>query len=108
MVTDFATWMLENGFDRVFRLLEKRRPGDWTPYQMEQKFSDESQYVSNHYTFVKIVEAVELPGDIMLGCIEILEWEDLEDLEKRPIRYYLLSNIELSFFPEDMKEENWD
>ncbi len=107
MVTDFATWMLENGFDRIFRLLEKRRPGDWTPYEIEQKFVDESQYVSNEYRFVKIVEAVELNNDIMLGCVDILDWEDVEKLEGKPIHYYLLSNIELSFFHEDMNREKW-
>lgn len=107
MVTDFATWMLENGFDRVFRLLEKRRPGDWTPYEMEQKFVDESQYVSSEYRFVKIVEAVELNNDIMLGCIDILDWEDIDNTEKKPIHYYLFSNIELSFFPGDMTREKW-
>ena len=49
MITDFETWLLDVGFDRTFRLLEYRRPGDWTPYEMEKRYIDESHYRDNHY-----------------------------------------------------------
>lgn len=107
---DFETWLHDVGYNRVFRMLKLRRVGDWTPYEMEQKFIDESQYESGYYSFVKIIEAIELPDkDILIGYKEILEdtYEiDDEDWKKCPIHYKKLSQIELSFYPNDEMEEN--
>ena len=44
MITDFETWMLDVGFDRTFQMLEYRRPGDWTPRELENKYIDQSQF----------------------------------------------------------------
>lgn len=106
-MTDFETWFLDAGYDRIFRMLEYRRIGDWTPYEKEQKFTDESQFKDNHYQFVKIKEVIELPdGDVLLGLAFVIDWEDLEN-ENLWINYRKLSQIELAYNPEDQNEENW-
>lgn len=107
-MTDFQTWLLDDGYDRIFRMWEFRRIGDWTPREIERKWSDQSQYVNNDSHFVKIKEAIELPnGDILLGLQYLYEWNDIgkEDCE---INYKKLSQIELTYFPEDMLRENWE
>lgn len=110
MITDFETWLLDVGFDRTFRLLEYRRPGDWTPYEIEKKYIDESHYKDNHYTFIKIKEAIELPnGDFLIGYIDVSDVEDFWDFddEKERVNYRKLSEIELCWNPEDdMKYED--
>lgn len=111
MMTDFETWMLDVGFDRTFRLLEYRRPGDWTPYEMEKKYIDESHYKDNHYRFIKIKEVIELPdGDILIGFIDVTFAEDFEgyDEDKEWINYRKLSEIELAWNPEDNKNYTSD
>lgn len=104
MITDFETWMLDVGFDRTFRMLEYRHPGDWTPYEMEKKYIDESHYKDNHYILIKIKEAIELPnGDFLIGYIDVSDVEDFWnfDDEKEWINYRKLSEIELCWNPED-------
>ena len=46
--TDLVTWLHDFG-DRIYRILEYRKPGLFTPYEMENKFSDESLYMCNEY-----------------------------------------------------------
>lgn len=105
-MTDFQTWLLDDGYNRIFRMWELRRIGDWTPYEIEEKWSDQSQYVSNECMHVTIKEAIELPdGDILLGLQYISEFDDIT--KDKYIEYKKLSQIELAFNPEDMKEENW-
>lgn len=106
-MTDFETWMLDCGYNRIFRMLEYRRIGDWTPYEMEKKYTDQSEFKDNHYQFVKIKEAIELPdGDVLVGLQFICDWEELS-IEKPWIHYRKLSQIELTYNPEDQDEENW-
>lgn len=109
MITDLETFMIDEGFDRIFRMLEKRTPGDWTPKEIAEKYIDQDHYVSNHYTFIKIVEVIELPDkDILIGYKDLYDLEEIEEEEysKLPIFYRKLSQIELSYFPEDMNEWN--
>ncbi len=108
MITDFETFMIDVGQDRIFRLLFRRRPGDWTPMEMERQYIDQSQYESTQYTIARFVEAIELPNkDILMGYKEVFldEEETEEEYEKRPIHYRLLSEMEISFFPQDMYPE---
>ena len=35
-ITDFETFMIDDGFHRIFRMLEKRQPGDWTPKELSE------------------------------------------------------------------------
>ena len=39
-MTDFETWLHDCGYDRIFRMLKLRRVGDWTPYEIKQKYID--------------------------------------------------------------------
>ena len=105
-MTDMETWLLDFGYDRIFRMLEYKKL--FTPYEQEQKFSDESEFKDTHYTFIKIVECFELPnGEVMIGYREIIEWADLEN-EPDKIDYRNLKDIQLSYFTQDQNEENWD
>lgn len=108
-MTDFETWLHDFGYDRIFRILKLRRVGDWTPYEIEQKYIDQDQYEDNHYSFIKIIEAIELPDkDILIGYREFyddISEIDSEEWESYPIQYKKLSQIELSFFSDDMKQE---
>ena len=108
LITDFETWMLDVGFERTFRMLEYRRVGDWTPLEMEKKWMDQSQYKDNHYTLIRIKEAIELPdGDILIGYIDVTdsEWDGDFDEDKAVINYRKLSQLEICWFPEDDVEK---
>lgn len=109
LITDFETWMLDVGFDRTFRILEYRRVGDWTPLEMEKKWMDQSQYKDNHYTLIRIKEAIELPdGDILIGYIDVtdLEWDGDFDEDKAVINYRKLSQLEICWCPENDEYDN--
>lgn len=106
MMTDLETFMLDDGFDRIFRMYIFKRM--FTPYEREKAYMDETVYTSSEPKFVKIREVIELPDkDVLLGYQEIFCWDDLDEGNPR-IDYKKLSEIELSYYPADMKEENWD
>ena len=103
MITNFETWMLDVGFDRTFQMLEYRRAGDWTPREMENKYIDQSRYVDDRYTYIKIKEAIKLPdGDILIGYIDVTdsEWDDDFNEGKAVINYRKLSQLEICWTPE--------
>lgn len=61
IITDLETFMMDYGIDRIFRILELRRVGDWTPHEMKEKYIDHDHYVSNISTLIRLVEVIELP-----------------------------------------------
>ena len=90
-MTDFQTWLHDDGYDALFNVYLKKHI--YTPYEQEQKFSDEScdDCVLQD---VHIIKAIELPnGDILLG----FQWTSNEDeeLTQSFIHYYRLSEIYL-------------
>ena len=93
---DIYTWLHDAGEDRLFRFVVYRRI--FTPYEQEQKFSDESQYEDTHFTFGYIKELINLEnGDYLIGfniC-------DDDGNELGVIEYYRLSEIRLSCFESD-------
>lgn len=101
--TDLETW-LHDFEDDIFRILVYRKPGQYTPYEMENKFSDESLYVSNEYKKVFIEDVIELPDkDVLIGFREVLDVNQNEDGEYEceladSIEYYKLSEIKLECF----------
>lgn len=104
MFTDFETWWLDVGRDRIFKMLEFRRPGDWTPKEIEQKYVDQTQYVSDRYQLVMIKGVIELAdGDYLLGLKFIDEWDCSEDESSFDnwIHYRKLSQIELLYDSSD-------
>ena len=67
--TDLETW-LHDFEDDIFRILVYRKPGQYTPYEMENKFSDESLYVDNEYKRVFIEDVIELPDKDVYDWIQ--------------------------------------
>lgn len=86
---------------------ELRRPGDWTPLEMGEKYVDQSHYVNDVCCYVQVREVYTLPdGDLMLGISHVAEWEDVSD--KNPyIEYRRLSQIDLAWCPDDQNVEGW-
>ena len=102
IITDFETWLLNYG-DRVYRYLVYKKM--FTPYEQQQAFSDESEFVDTYYSFCRIEEAIDLGhGEWLLG-LRILD----EDLENTTIlEYYKLSEIRLSHYTDDQEDDDGD
>lgn len=99
-MTDFTTWMLDND-GRLYRYWVYRRI--WTPYEQEQKFTDESFFESEECEEGFLREAVELPdGDILLG-FQPPFFNEGEYLE-----YYRLSEIHLVYSARGQREYEED
>ena len=108
--TDLETWLHNIGESKIFRILEYRKPGLFTPYEMENKFIDQPLYKDNHYEHIQIKEAILLPdNDILVGYRVVYDFDSLNQSWDESIIYYKkLSEIELSCFPDDQKLENWE
>lgn len=82
--------------DTIFRMWEYKRM--FTPYEQEEKFSDESLYVNTECEFVYIKDVITLPdGDLLLAVSPV----DLNGY----VEYHKLSNISLAKTDKDMEEE---
>ena len=102
MITDFETWYRDVGSDRLFRFLIYRRM--FTPYEWEEKFMDDTEFDSVHYTFGYIEEAIDLGhGEWLLGIREV--FPDEEEHVGDTVTYYRLSEIRLAFRKEDAPGE---
>ena len=63
---DIHTWLSDVGEERVFRMWVFKKM--FTPYEQDEKFSDESVYVDDICKYVMIKELIELPdGDLLIG-----------------------------------------
>ena len=109
-MTDFETWLHDFGYDHILRMLEIRRPGQYTPYEIDKKFVDQSLYVDYHFRHIQIKAAIELPdNDILIGFREIYDGEGVEkEWDDSVIDYKKLSETELSYFGCDDNIENWE
>jgi hypothetical protein len=90
-MTDLETWFHDDGEDALFNVYVKKHI--YTPYEQEQKFSDESTEQLELQN-VHMVKVVELPdGDVLLG----FQWfsEDEDEPTQSYIYYYKLSEIRL-------------
>ena len=91
-IADMETWIRDNS-DRVYGYLIYKRL--FTPYEQEQKFTDESQFEDIHFNYGRIVEAIELGnGDWLIGFQELF-LEDEEYIASNDIQYHRLSDIKL-------------
>lgn len=99
-MTDFETFLIDNS-DRIYRFWVYKRM--FTPYEQEQKFSDESQYESDYCSYGIIREAIELPGGRILLGIEPVFFE-LPDGTTSHIEYYFLDEIRLEYHSEDINK----
>ena len=81
----------------VFRLWEYKRM--FTPYEQEQKFSDESLLVNDECDFIRILDVINLPdGDLLLATTYAYG-------DGKYISYYKLSEISLGKSEKDMEKE---
>lgn len=101
-MTDFETWLLDDGYERIFRYLKYRLPGQFTPEEMEKKYSDQPlEYLDIHYKYMKIETAIELPdGDILLEFHPCYKNEHEWDISES-LGYIKLSQIELFYYPHE-------
>lgn len=99
---DIHTWLSDVGEERVFRMWVFKRM--FTPYEQDEKFSDESVYEDDTCKFVMIKEIIELAdGDYLIGFQDA----DRDDLY---IEYYKLSEIRLDYCQSDKErlEDDFD
>ena len=94
--TDMETWLCDNS-DRIYRFVVYKKL--FTPYEQEQKFSDESQFEDTGYRFGLIEESIDLGhGEWLLGFREIIDGG-----VSGCISYFKLSDIQLSYFELDQQ-----
>ena len=93
-MTDFATWLQDYGYDRIFRMWKYKRM--FTPFEQQEAFSDQSVFDEGASVLIKIRETAELPdGDVWIGYSRV-ETEVSENIE-----YVKLSEICLEYHPSD-------
>lgn len=90
--------LIEENPNVIYRYCVYRKPGLWTPYEMEEKFIDESFFEDGHYTFAKITDCIHLDGDLLIE-FNVCDEEDYEPIGRK--EYRLLSNIQLDRFERD-------
>ena len=93
---DIHTWLSDVGEERVFRMWVFKKM--FTPYEQDEKFSDESVYVDDICKYVMIKELIELPdGDLLIG------FQDTDDIDSDNLylKYYKLSEIRLDYCQND-------
>lgn len=91
---------------KVFRIWKYKKM--FTPYEMEQKFEDESIYESTNCEFVIFTEIIPLYNDYMLGYIlaDGYYYNELKDMpeNKKYTSYIKLSEIEIAYAENDQKD----
>ena len=66
----------------------------YTPYEINERFSDESVFEDSHACEVRIKEVIELSdGDYLLG---VQSYDEIEEKYYAQIDYYKLSEIRLA------------
>ena len=99
----FANFMYDN-WNTVFRYLIYKR--QYTPYEQDKKFTDESIYEDIFYKEAYIRHCIYLPdGDILIGFLDA-EYSDEEDLKH--IEFCKLSEIRLVSYSADQEDEEED
>lgn len=93
----------------VFRYVQYRKI--WTPYEMDEKFQDESE-TETHYSFARIIDCFNLgSGDYLLELEEgEVDTEYDDDDNEHPVfvpsnltKYRKLSDIQIDRFDYDNK-----
>ena len=92
----FAEYLQSLPPDTVFRLWEYKRM--FTPYEQEEKFSDESLYVDGECKFVHIKDVITLPDGDLLLAVSPESMPSYTD-------YHKLSNISIAKADKDLEEE---
>lgn len=93
----FAEYLQSLPPDTVFRIWQYKRM--FTPYEQDEKFLDESQYVNDECDYIRILDVITLPdGDLLLATTYAYG-------DGKYISYYKLSEISLGKSEKDMEEE---
>lgn len=65
-IMDIGTWIYDNE-DTIYRMLIYKKV--WTPYELDKKFSDESEYEGGgYYEYCRIKNGILIPNDVLLEC----------------------------------------
>lgn len=101
---DLDTFINNKASETIFRMYKYKRI--YTPYEQDQKFSDESIFENGNYPiYVRIVNAIELPnGDVLLKLLEDIPIDErTDDYDKQPCIYLYerLSDIKLEEHEDD-------
>jgi hypothetical protein len=93
----FAEYLKSLPPNTIFRLWQYKRM--FTPYEQDEKFIDESQYVNGECDHIRILDVITLPdGDLLLATTYAYG-------DGKYISYYKLSEISLGKSEKDMEEE---
>lgn len=102
-ITNIGTWSrdLEG---QVFRYLTYKK--NWTPYEMDKKYSDESEFEEGgYYRFAYITNVIEIPGDVLIEFTELSQGDFEGQFEDAGFKQYRrLSEIKLERFDIDNGE----
>ena len=97
-ISDIGTWINDNT-GKVFRIAEYKKM--FTPYEVENKFIDESIFY-DCYTDVLIVDAYEIPNDVLLKLLMLSD--DENDEFDNIYLYKRLSDIRIMEYDCDNKK----
>lgn len=103
---DMETFMHDVGCERIWRFWIYRRM--FTPYEQQEAFTDESVFEDVFCTFGIIREVIDLHGDYLLGIEKVCKDEGFKISEHPCLEYYKLSEIRLSYYPDDMNTDDDD
>lgn len=91
---NFNKWLNDITKDKVFRMWVYKRM--FTPYEQQEAFSDQSEFVNEEVFFIKLREAVTLPnGDILI------EYTFADGSDSTYMEYAKLSEIKLAYSERD-------
>ena len=93
---EITKWIEDNKY-KIWRYWQRRIPGDWTPYELENKFMDETTFVSDTCKMGFIVGYIPEPVK-MLGFANAPKYFTTVD-------YVPIDRLELSFCLEDELDE---
>ena len=77
----------------------------YTPYEIENKYTDESMYEDCFCKLAYIRECIDLPnGDILIGFLAA-DGDGKEEIGRRNIQYCRLSEIRLELYEGDQEDD---
>lgn len=102
-ITNIGTYIRDNS-DTIYRLWKYKKM--FTPYELDGKFKDESVFEDDICTLVRIVNAIEIPNDVLLKCRVVSSdciYEDSTYTDGGLYIFERLSNIMLAEYDYDNK-----
>lgn len=94
-ITNIGTWLHDLDEDTIFRFRTYKRI--FTPYEQEKKYLDETRFEEGtFYSYGKILNIIEIPGDLLLEIREVYQKEEGGPFEDYGSTVYRrLSDIQL-------------